>query len=308
MYGRDPWGGPLEINTTDSATDDDRSRNLNDFDRAALSRPLDETQQSWLLGPEEEKKKKYVDLGCISVSRKIFVWTVGLILAAGFIAGIIALIVKIVPRHHEHPPPADSPYFLWALGVRPTRPPPGTTLAADNYTLALQKALMFFNAQKSGRLTKHNNVSWRGNSCLNDSPVANLEQKSTWFLLNLVGEYYDAGDTIKFHFPKGFVMTMLSWSVIEYSAKYKAAAQQVIHSGNNSGTQSPPGHHQSPAMADATSIRSKPGRRTSPEAKTSMDFSSQTSSNTTRPSLDLPILWRRSTRWQSSTPMSGWRA
>ena len=101
MYGRDPWGGPLEINTTDSATDDDGSRNLNDFDRAALSRPLDETQQSWLLGPGEEKKKKYVDLGCISVSRKIFVWTVGLIFAAGFIAGFIALIVKIVPKHHK---------------------------------------------------------------------------------------------------------------------------------------------------------------------------------------------------------------
>lgn len=124
MYGRDPWGGPLEINTADSATDDDRSRNLQDFDRAALSRPLDETQQSWLLGPTEQKKKKYVDLGCIIVSRKIFVWTVGTILVCGFLAGFITLIVKFVPRHnHDHSP-------------------------ADNYTLALQKALMFFNAQR----------------------------------------------------------------------------------------------------------------------------------------------------------------
>ncbi|KAM0014536.1 putative cellulase [Helianthus debilis subsp. tardiflorus] len=57
MYGQDPWGGPLEINTADSATDDDRSRNLNELDRAALSRPLDEMQQSWLLGPGEQKKK-----------------------------------------------------------------------------------------------------------------------------------------------------------------------------------------------------------------------------------------------------------
>ncbi|KAL4574649.1 hypothetical protein LXL04_021485 [Taraxacum kok-saghyz] len=103
MYRRDPWGGPLEINNADSATDDDRSRKLNDFDRATLSRPLDETQKSWLRGPGEQKKKKYVDLGCIIVSRKIFVWTVGLILAAGFIVGFIALIVKTVPRHHKHP-------------------------------------------------------------------------------------------------------------------------------------------------------------------------------------------------------------
>lgn len=124
MYGRDPWGGPLEINTADSATDDDRSRNLQDLDRAALSRPLDETQQSWLLGPGEQKKKKYVDLGCIIVSRKIFVWTVGTLLVSGFLAGLITLIVKTVPRHHHpHPPP-------------------------DNYTLALHKALMFFNAQR----------------------------------------------------------------------------------------------------------------------------------------------------------------
>lgn len=194
MYGRDPWGGPLEI-AADSATDDDRSRNLQDFDRAALSRPLDETQQSWLLGPMEQKKKKYVDLGCIIVSRKIFVWTVGTILAAGFLAGFITLIVKTVPRHHKpHSPP-------------------------DNYTLALHKALMFFNAQRSGPLPKHNNVSWRGNSGMKDGLSDSAVKK------NLVGGFYDAGDAIKFNFPASFALTMLSWSAIEYSAKYEAAGE-----------------------------------------------------------------------------------
>ncbi|PIA46990.1 hypothetical protein AQUCO_01400010v1 [Aquilegia coerulea] len=197
MYGRDPWGGPLEINAADSsaATDDDRSRNLQDFDRAALSRPLDETQQSWLLGPMEQKKKKYVDLGCIIVSRKIFIWTVGTLLAAGFLAGFIVLLIKTVPRHHRpHPPP-------------------------DNYTLALNKALMFFNAQRSGPLPKHNNVSWRGNSGMKDG------LSDTSIRKNLVGGFYDAGDAIKFNFPSSFAMTMLSWSVIEYSAKYEAAGE-----------------------------------------------------------------------------------
>ncbi|KAF5178369.1 Endoglucanase [Thalictrum thalictroides] len=197
MYGRDPWGGPLEINAPDSsaATDDDRSRNLHDFDRAALSRPLDETQQSWLLGPMEQKKKKYVDLGCIIVSRKIFVWTVGTLLAAAFLVGFIVLLIKTVPRHHRpHPPP-------------------------DNYTLALNKALMFFNAQRSGPLPKHNNVSWRGNSGMKDGLSDTSVRK------NLVGGFYDAGDAIKFNFPSSFAMTMLSWSVIEYSAKYEAAGE-----------------------------------------------------------------------------------
>lgn len=189
----------MEI-AADSATDDDRSRNLQDYDRAAISsssRQLDETQQSWLLGPaEQKKKKKYVDLGCIIVSRKIFLWTVGTILAAGLIAGFIALIVKLVPRHHHGPPPPD------------------------NYTQALNKALMFFNAQRSGKLPKHNNVSWRGNSCLNDG-----KGDSSSIFKDLKGGFYDAGDAIKFNFPASFSMTMLSWSVIEYSAKYEAAGE-----------------------------------------------------------------------------------
>lgn len=200
MYGRDPWGGPLEISHVDSATDDDRSRNL-DLDRAALtgsSRPLDETQQSWLLaGPGDQgaKKKKYVDLGCIIVSRKIFLWTLGVVFGAAALVGFITLIVKTVPRHH-HP-----------------RPPP------DNYTVALHKALMFFNAQRSGALPKHNNVSWRGNSGMKDG----LSDVSIG--RSLVGGYYDAGDAIKFNFPASFSMTMLSWSVIEYSAKYEAVGE-----------------------------------------------------------------------------------
>lgn len=42
---------------------------------------------------------------------------------------------------------------------------------------------------------------------------------------NLVGGFYDGGDAIKFNFPASFAMTMLSWSVIEYSAKYEAAGE-----------------------------------------------------------------------------------
>ncbi|RZC88688.1 hypothetical protein C5167_004065, partial [Papaver somniferum] len=42
---------------------------------------------------------------------------------------------------------------------------------------------------------------------------------------NLVGGFCDGGDAIKFNFPQSFAMTMLSWSVIEYSGKYKAAGE-----------------------------------------------------------------------------------
>jgi len=127
MFGRDPWGGALEISNADSATDDDRSRNLQDLDRAALSRQLDETQQSWLLaGPGDagKNKKRHVDLGCVVVSRKLFMWTVGTLLGVGLLVGLIMLIIKTVPHRHRPPPPLDD------------------------YTQALRKALMFFNAQR----------------------------------------------------------------------------------------------------------------------------------------------------------------
>lgn len=73
----------------------------------------------------------------------------------------------------------------------------------------------------AGKLPKHNNVSWRGNSCTGDG-----EGRSGGGLFkDLSGGYYDAGDAIKFNFPASFSMTMLSWSVIEYSAKYEAAGE-----------------------------------------------------------------------------------
>lgn len=121
------WGGPLEI-AADSTTEDDKGRNM-DWDRASISHQgyngnLDETQQSWLLGPSEKKKKKYVDLGCIVCSRTTFKWTILSILIAFIVIGLPIIIAKSIPRHKRPPPPPD------------------------NYTLALHKALLFFNAQK----------------------------------------------------------------------------------------------------------------------------------------------------------------
>ncbi|CAH8314186.1 unnamed protein product [Eruca vesicaria subsp. sativa] len=163
--------------------------------RSAHPRPLDEVKQSWILRPAVRKKKKYVDLGCILISRKIFLWTLGTFVATAFLLGSITVIVRHVP-HHKH-----------------------EKAQKDNYTLALNKTLMFFNAQKSGKLPKQNNVSWRGDSCMKDVDKEEYPHR------DVVGGYYDAGDAIKFSFPMSYAMTMLSWSVIEYSAKYEAAGE-----------------------------------------------------------------------------------
>ncbi|XP_039818646.1 endoglucanase 12-like [Panicum virgatum] len=117
-------------------------------------------------------------------------------LAAGFvIVGLPVIVSKSIPRRAPRPPPPDQ------------------------YAEALRKALLFFNAQKSGRLPRSNGIPWRGNSGLKDgSDAADVKG-------GLVGGYYDAGDNIKFHFPMAFSMTLQSWSVVEYSAKYKAVGE-----------------------------------------------------------------------------------
>ncbi|OEL17011.1 Endoglucanase 12 [Dichanthelium oligosanthes] len=177
-----------------------------DLDRGALSarqhHELDETQQSWLLGPPEAKKKdKYVDLGCVVVKRKVLWWALWCVVGAFVLIGLPIIIAKAIPHKKPHPPPPDQ------------------------YTEALHKALLFFNAQKlqssycTGKLPKNNGISWRGNSGLSDGSDAKDVKGG------LVGGYYDAGDNIKFHFPMAFSMTLLSWSVIEYSAKYKAVGE-----------------------------------------------------------------------------------
>lgn len=79
---------------------------------------------------------------------------------------------------------------------------------------------MIFPLITAGKLPKHNNVSWRHNSCLKDG-----KSDSSSLFKDLTGGYYDAGDAIKFNFPQAFAMTMLSWSVIEYRGKYETAGE-----------------------------------------------------------------------------------
>ena len=131
MYGRSQWGGAFEINT-ESTTEGNWSRTK--VDSAALPRQLDETQQSWLLGPAK-KKKKYLYLGCVVVSHTIVKWFLWIIASAAIVSGLVITIIKNLPKnHHAEPPP-------------------------DNYTITLHKAIVFFNAQKCMHQT-HNTESF----------------------------------------------------------------------------------------------------------------------------------------------------
>lgn len=107
----------------DGTVSDDDIRSNADMDRASV-KSLEETQQSWLLGAGEPKKKKGIDLGCMIISRRACCVLVCLFVFCGFVAGLTVLLVKTLPKKDNHGP------------------------VADNYTQALHLALRFFNAQK----------------------------------------------------------------------------------------------------------------------------------------------------------------
>ncbi|XP_031475956.1 endoglucanase 5-like [Nymphaea colorata] len=89
-------------------------------------------------------------------------------------------------------------------------------LASFDYNDALNKTLLFFEAQRSGKLPEKQRVSWRGDSALKDG----FEQG-----VDLVGGYYDGGGHVKYGFPMAFTMTILSWGAVEYAKELTAASQ-----------------------------------------------------------------------------------
>ncbi|CAK9172118.1 unnamed protein product [Ilex paraguariensis] len=82
-----------------------------------------------------------------------------------------------------------------------------------DYGAALTKSLLYFEAQRSGKLPPNQRVQWRGDSALNDGRDAGVD---------LLGGYYDAGDDVKFGFPMAFTVTMLAWGVVEYGSQLQA--------------------------------------------------------------------------------------
>ena len=85
-----------------------------------------------------------------------------------------------------------------------------------NYGEALQKAIYFYECQRSGTLPPDNRVEWRGDSGLNDGADVGHD---------LTGGWYDAGDHVKFGFPMAASATLLATSVYEYRNAYTDLGQ-----------------------------------------------------------------------------------
>ncbi|XP_063240582.1 endoglucanase E-4-like isoform X2 [Bacillus rossius redtenbacheri] len=83
-----------------------------------------------------------------------------------------------------------------------------------NYKEVVQKSLLFYEAQRSGKLPSDQRVTWRKDSALHDKG-ANGE--------DLTGGYYDAGDFVKFGFQMSFTATILAWGLLDHQKGYEAA-------------------------------------------------------------------------------------
>nr|AXQ39856.1 beta-1,4-endoglucanase [Reticulitermes flavipes] len=85
-----------------------------------------------------------------------------------------------------------------------------------NYSHVLELSLLFYEAQRSGKLPIDNRIPWRG-----DSALADRGQNGE----DLTGGYYDAGDFVKFGFTMASTTTLLSWGYLSYRDAYEAAGQ-----------------------------------------------------------------------------------
>ncbi|MBY9005574.1 MAG: glycoside hydrolase family 9 protein, partial [Candidatus Lokiarchaeota archaeon] len=88
--------------------------------------------------------------------------------------------------------------------------------SANNYAAALQKAIYFYQQQRSGVLPDNNTVIWRGDSFLGDGADVGL---------NLTGGYFNDGGYLKLGLPIASTVMTLAWSVYEYQSIFDNIGQ-----------------------------------------------------------------------------------
>lgn len=93
-----------------------------------------------------------------------------------------------------------------------------TNIESNNYNYgeALQKSILFYEFQRSGKLPEDKRDNWKADSGLEDGADVGLD---------LTGGWYDAGDFVKFNLPMSYSATMLAWSVYEDKDAYEKSGQ-----------------------------------------------------------------------------------
>jgi len=100
---------------------------------------------------------------------------------------------------------------------------PTISQAKKSYGEALQKSILFYEAQQTGKLPEWNRIPWRGDSTLEDGADVGVDLSGGWI---------DAGDNVKFNFPMAYSATTLAWGGIEFYDAYQKSGQ-LIHLSQN---------------------------------------------------------------------------
>ncbi|XP_070565299.1 endoglucanase 1-like [Ptychodera flava] len=85
-----------------------------------------------------------------------------------------------------------------------------------DYDTALGYSILFYEAQRSGKLPANNRISWRADSAMDDKGLNGED---------LTGGWYDAGDHVKFNLPMAYSASTLAWGVIEFEDAYRSAGE-----------------------------------------------------------------------------------
>ncbi|GAB5037246.1 beta-endoglucanase [Nannochloropsis oceanica] len=97
-------------------------------------------------------------------------------------------------------------------------PAPSKPKGAEKYSYGhvMKLSLLFYEAQRSGKLPKNNRIDWRDDSALEDGKDVGVD---------LTGGWYDAGDHVKFNFPMAWSATTLAWGVHEFYSAWQDAGE-----------------------------------------------------------------------------------
>jgi hypothetical protein len=113
----------------------------------------------------------------------------------------------------------DANYFFHGCAVQLSN--------ADTYDYGqvIGLSLMFYEAQRSGKLPGNNRIAWRGDANLNDRAPDGRD---------VTGGWYDAGDNVKFNLPMAWTAHVLAWSVVEFAdVRNRPAAASPIGGCSN---------------------------------------------------------------------------
>ncbi|XP_061196701.1 uncharacterized protein LOC133204978 [Saccostrea echinata] len=85
-----------------------------------------------------------------------------------------------------------------------------------NYGQALGLSILFYDAQRSGKMPANNPIPWRHDSAMNDHGDGGVD---------LTGGWYDAGDHVKFNLPMASSAHILGYGLSRWKDGYESANQ-----------------------------------------------------------------------------------